>query len=201
MILNSCWVCFGCHLGFQMGLQGRLRPWGPLGASWEVPWCLLGASWWLLGAFWMPLGRSWGALGALLGGLGAVWGHRSLFGRFLVRFLLQLGSKKAPQKRPKWSPKPIKIEDKFRHRKRTSSRPSWGRLGAILGHFRSPLGSQILIFQLFFHAFRENCFQTISLQEPSWTELGPTWIDFGTQNGAKMAPKSDPKTIKTHVNF
>ena len=44
-------------------------------------------------------------------------------------------------------------------------------------------------------------FQKISLQEPSWTELGPTWVDFGTQNGAKMAPKSDPKSIKKHVDF
>ena len=52
-----------------------------------------------------------------------------------------------------------------------------------------------MIFQWFFIVFVNNhVFQKISLQEPSWTELGPTWVDFGTQNGAKMAPKTGQKS-------
>ena len=77
---------------------------------------------------------------------------------------------------------------------------SWGRLGA--GIFGRPWGSKMLIFQLFLNVFViAHFFQKISLQDPSWTELGQTWDDFGTQNGANMAPKSDPKTIPTRISF
>ena len=74
-----------------------------------------------------------------------------------------------------------------------------GRSWIIFGR---PLESFLLIFHWFLKLFvKIHFFQKISLQEPSWTELGLTWDDFGTQNGANMAPKSDPKTIQKHVNF
>ena len=70
--------------------------------------------------------------------------------------MTDFGSQKGAQREPKSNPKPTKIEDKNRCEKNTSSRSSWGRFGAILGHFGSPLGVIFLDFALVFKGFREN---------------------------------------------
>ena len=103
-------------LGASLGLLGTF-----LGAL-EASWAPLGAS---RGAFLEPLGASWGTLGAPLG-------RRPEKGQKTIPKMTHLGSQKSDQKR-------TKIEDKIEHRKSTSSRPSWERLGPILGRFRCPL--------------------------------------------------------------
>ena len=174
-------------------------PFGALGCLLGASWGLLGASWCLLGRSWAPLGASWGALGRLLVPLGAVL-------RFEVDFWTDFGANLAPQRRPKrhqnGTPNGAKSKTNFDLKKQALQ----DRLGAVLGRswviFGRPLGSFLLIFYWFLNGFvKIHFFQKISLQEPSWTELGPTWVDFGTKNGAKMAPQSDPKTIQKHVNF
>ena len=60
----------------------------------------------------------------------------------------------------------------------------------------------MLIFQQFLKGFvKIHFFQKISLQDPSWTELGPIWVDFGLPNASKMGSKTELKTIKKHVKF
>ena len=153
--------------------------------------CLLGASWALLGASWRLLR----ALGTLLGALEAILG-------FQVDFLKNFGPKRGAKRDPKWHQNGTQNEPKSKTNLDIEKEALQDRLGAVLGRswviFGRPLGSFLLIFHWFLKLFvKIHFFQKISLQEPSWTELGPTWVDFGTQNGAKMAPKSDPKTIKT----
>ena len=111
-------------------------------------------------------------------------------------------SQKPPKMTPKSDQKTTKNRCKKRSEKRSEIRPSWGCLGAILGHFRSPLGVIFVDFSLVFKAFRENSlFSKKSFQEPSWTELGSICVDFCLPNGSKMAPKTDQKSIKKHVDF
>jgi len=103
---------------------------------------------------------------------------------------------------PKRDPKRTKIEDKFRHRKKTSSRPSWGRLGTILGRFGSPLGLKNHDFSLVFIDFRENSLFAKNIVSravlgPTWHDLGrfwlPFWHPFGTQDGQKTMLKNIKK--------
>ena len=101
---------------------------------------------------------------------------------------------------PKRDLKRTKIEDKFRHRKRSSSRPSWGRLGAILGHFRSPLGVIFVDFSLVFKAFRENSLfsknvASRAILDRSWADFGPTWAAKWVRNGTPNGPKFDEKNM------
>ena len=64
------------------------------------------------------------------------------------------GPQRAPKRDPKSRPKRTKIDDNFEHRKSSPPRPSWGRLGAILGRFQCPLGEQ----QAFQNQWFYNCF-------------------------------------------
>ena len=107
--------------------------WGRLGRSWEALGLsegLLGGSWGsleailgplgrVLGASWGDLGASWEGLGAFGGGLGASWNgllgacwHKVIFDRFLDGFWTDSGAQMDPQRSPKWSSKPTKIEHK-----------------------------------------------------------------------------------------
>ena len=82
--------------------------------------------------------------------------------------MIAFGSEKGAQREPKSNPKPIKIEDKNRCEKNTSSRSSWSRLGAILGRFLTALGVMFVEKTFICKAFCEiHVFQKISFQEPS----------------------------------
>ena len=77
-------------------------------------------------------------------------------------------------------------------------RPSWSRLGAILGHFRSPLGVKNIDFSLVFIRFREK--SRFSKNIASIAILDRTWLDFGASGGrlglifgGMLAPKIDQK--------
>ena len=156
VLLRAFFEALGClyaALGCLLGALGRL--FGALGCLVGARGCLLGASWVPFGPLLGPPGRVLGPLGRLLGPLGAILKFESEFGQILAPQRVPKGSQKGVKMAPKWDPKRTKIEDKFRHRKKTSSRPSWGRLGAILGHFRSPLGVKNVDFSLVFKAFRE----------------------------------------------
>ena len=111
--------------------------------------------------------------------------------------MTDFGSQKGAQREPKSTPKRTKIEDKNRCEKNTSSRSSWGRLGAILGHFGSPLGVIFIDFLLVFKAFREN--SRFSKNSVSRAVLSPTWPILGRFWPPKRlqdAPQERPKTIK-----
>ena len=107
---------------------GRLLG-GVLGGSWEV----LGGSGGVRGASWEALGRSWSGLG----------GHL-VARRFLIDFWsdfgVVLGAQRGAKREPKRDQNRTKIEGKNDVEKRCFSRPSWSRLGAILGHFGGHLG-------------------------------------------------------------
>ena len=118
---------------FSFGRTGPLG--GLLVASWEPLGGLLGASWGLLG----PLGSLLGRLGRLLGALGRLLGASWADIKKRTKIDPQNGTCWAPKMAPKRDPKRAKIEDKIEHQKSNLLRPSWERLGAILGRFRCPL--------------------------------------------------------------
>ena len=60
--------------------------------------------------------------------------------------------------------------------KKTSSRPSWSRLGRILGRFETALGLMFIDLSLVFKAFREN--SRFSKNRVSRAVLSPTWPVF-----------------------
>ena len=173
-----------------------------LGFLWCALGCLLGALGCILGAPWAFLGVSWrllGALGTLLEALGPILG-------FQVDLRTDFGAKKGAKRDPKSGQNGTQNEPKSKTNFDVEKEALQNRLGTVLGRswviFGLPLGSFLLIFHWFFKLLMNiHCFQHISVHKQSWSELSPTWADLGTQNGAKTAPKSDPKTIKTHVHF
>ena len=121
--------------------------------------CLLGALWPLLGLSWPPLGRSWALLGGSWEALGRSWGdlgatcknHQKIDAKN-DRF----GVPKASQNGTKIGPQTDKKSMQKTKRKKNEIRPSWDRLGAILGCFVTALGVIFIDFSLDFKAFREN---------------------------------------------
>ena len=84
---------------------------------------------------------------------------------------------------PKGHPKRTKIEDEIEHQKSTSLRPSWERLGAILGHLWCHLGGKNHQKTLENVGSREN----LDFQEDkvSRGRLGPNLADFYFQNASQ----------------
>ena len=112
-----------------------------LGASWEHLGRVLAASWGDLGSS----GRGvLGPLGAALEPLGAVFcryvGTICFFNYFWIDVGSFLKLKRLPKRIQNGAKKRIKIEHKFQHQKRTLSRPSWNRLGPVLGRFGVDFG-------------------------------------------------------------
>ena len=204
-----------------MQLQNQKNPFGEkfhlLRPSWGIPevtWRSLGRSWVPLGASWeglvafpggilrpLGLGASWGALGASWSGLVGVCWPRLVFVRFWARFGTDLEAQKAPQRGSKWSPKRTKIEHEIQHQKQRPSRPSWTRLGPVLGRFGVDLGVKNHQLSLVLQCVREHrVFEERRLGGASWTELGRIWVPKRLpkrpQIGPQMEPKWDRKTIK-----
>ena len=145
----------------------------------------------------MLLGGSWGALGRLLAALGAILEKHQKNNQKTMPKVTDVGSQKGSQREPKSNPKPTKIEDKNRCEKNTSSRSSWGRFGAILDHFGSPLGVIFVDFALVFKGFHENSrfsknIVSRAVLSPTWPILGRFWPPKRLQD----APQERPKTIK-----
>ena len=91
------------------------------------------------------------------------------------------GRPRAPKGSQKPNPKPTKIEEKNRCEKNTSSRPSWSRLGTILGRFGTDLGVMFIDLSLVFKAFRENQrfsknITSRAVLDRSKADFGPTWL-------------------------
>ena len=119
--------------------------------------------------------------------------------------MTDLGSQKGAQREPKSNPKPTKIEDKNRCKKNTSSRSSWSCLGAILGHFGSPLGVMFIDFSLVFKAFRENSrfsknVASRAVLDRTWPDLGRFWLPKWLQNGSQNGAKNDKKIMLSFNN-
>ena len=110
---------------------------GVLGRSWGV----LRGSGGVRGASWEALGRSWSGLGGHLAA-------RRFLIDFWIDFRVVLGTQKGAKREPKRYQNRTKIEGKNDVEKRCFSRPSWSRLGAILGHFGGHLGVRKTIFVL-----------------------------------------------------
>lgn len=178
--------------------------WGSLGCSWATlgrSWGALGRSWGAFGRSWGVLGRSWGAFGALSGALGALLGA---FGALLERHakiiqksmpkMTDFGSPKAPKMEPKSHQKRSKINAKNEAKKKPKQDGLGvvlGRSGVVLGRF---LDSILLIFHWFLKGFvKIHFFQKITLQDASWTELGPSWVDFGSLFGTFVEPENAQK--------
>ena len=153
-------------------------------------------SWGDLGASWERLGASWGGLGPSWSGLMGLCWRNLIFDQFWDRFGIDFGAQKAPQKGRKWSSKRTKIEHKIQHKKLQLSRPSWIRLGPVLGRFVVDLGIKNSENLLVFIGFRENhVLKKIRPGKASWTELGSILVakrvQKGSQIGAKMGLKND----------
>ena len=133
-------LCFLCSLRSLGCLLGAL-------------WCLLGAFGCLLGAFWVLLGASWallGSLGAFLGcswgALGRSWGDLGAQVDFWLIFcpiLVPTWLPKASQNGTKIDPKSDQKSMQKTKRKKSEIRPSWDRLGAILGRSWPHLGVDV----------------------------------------------------------
>ena len=94
--------------------------------------------------------------------------------------MADLGSQNGAQREPKSDPKRTNIDDTNRCEKNTSSRPSWSRLGTILGRFGTDLGVIFIDVSFVFKAFRENQrfsknITSRAVLDRSKTDLGPTW--------------------------
>ena len=108
------------------------RPRGSGRASWASgggPGGLLGGPGGVRGASWERLGRSWGDLGATFKAV-----------RFRIVFLIDFERQKGAQREDLGSQNGAKIDPKitqnrsqFSRAKKYPSRPSWDRLGAVLG--------------------------------------------------------------------
>ena len=153
----------------------------------------------LLGRSWAALGRSWAALGSLLAALGAILGRHVKIIQKSMPFWCDFGSQRPPQMAPKSDQKATKNRYKNRCEKNISSRPSWNRLGAILGRFVTALGVIFIDFSLVFQAFREHSLFSKNIVsravlDRSWPILGrfwpPKWLQNGSQNGAKNDEKT-----------
>ena len=112
--------------------------------------------------------------------------------------MTDLGSQKGAQREPKSNPKPIKIDDKNRCEKNTSSRSSWSRLGAILGHLGGYLGSQESSGTVCFNRFREHSrFSNNSVLRavlsPTWPIVDRFWRPKRLQDGSQNGRKNDQK--------
>ena len=145
---------------------------------------------------WEALGRSWAALRRSSNDLGTTCKNHS---KIDAKSMTDLGSQKGSQMAPKSIPKRTKIDDKNQCEKNTSSRPSWSRLGRILGRFGTALGLIFIDFPLVFKAFREH--SRFSKNIVSRPVLSPTlvildrfWrpkrLQDGSQNGSKTIKKS-----------
>ena len=109
--------------------------------------------------------------------------------------MTDLGSQKRPQMAPKSDLKPTKNRCKKRSEQRTEIRPSWDRLGAVLGRFVTALGVIFIDFSLDFKDFREDSLfskNTVSraVLSPTWPILGRFWPPKRLQDGAQKRPKT-----------
>ena len=188
LLFPSLWALL-VHFLPLLGLS-----WPLLGASWVPFGCLLAA----LGRPWVALGRSWEALGRLLAALGAILERHAKIIKKSMPKMTDLGSQKPPKMTPKSDPKPTKNQCKKRCEKRTEIRPSWDRLGAILGRFVTALGVIFIDFSLDFKAFRENSLFSKNIVSrpvlsPTWPILDrfwpPKWLQHGSQNGLQNDQK------------
>ena len=103
---------------------------------------VLGGSWGVLRGSGGVRGASWEALWRLWSGLGGHLAARRFLNDFRIDFRVVLGAQKGAKREPKRYQNRTKIEGKNDVEKRCFSRPSWSRLGAILGHFGGHLGGR-----------------------------------------------------------
>ena len=99
----------------------------------------------------------------------------------MVQNMTDFGSQNGTQREPKSNPKRTKIDDKNQCEKNISSRPSWSRLGTILGRFGTDLGVISIDFSLVFKTFREHQrfsknITSRAVLDRSKTDFGPTWL-------------------------
>ena len=141
-----------------------------LGPSWPLLAALgqlLGLSGGDLGRSWTALGRSWAALGHSWALLGRSWHDTKKSLKNIMKKMTDLGSQNGAQREPKRT----KIDHKNQCEKNISSRPSWSRLGTILGRFGTDLGVILIDLSFVFKAFREN--QRFSNKYNFKIRLGP----------------------------
>ena len=118
--------------------------------------CLFGCSWMPFGCFLGPFLASWAALGPLLAALGTILERHAKIMQKSMPKMTDLDSQKGGQREAKSKKKRIKIEDKNRYEKNTSSRSPCSRFGMILGCFLTALELKNVDFSLVFKRFREN---------------------------------------------
>ena len=168
-------------------------------------WC----SWPLLATFWSllaALASLLAPLGPLLAALGPLLRRHAKIIKKSMPKMTDLGSQNHPKMAPKSDQKATGNQCKKRSEKRTEIRSSWGRLGTILGHFRSPLGVKNIDFSLVFVGFREKSrFSKNSVSRavlsPTWPILGRFWPPKRLQDGSQKRPKTKEKTCWFFITF
>ena len=107
---------------------------------------VLGGSWGVLRWSGRVRGASWEALWQSWSGLGGHLAARRFSIDFWIDFGVVLAAQKGAKREPKRDQNRTKIEGKNDVEKRCFSRPSWSRLGVILGHFGGHLGVRKTVF-------------------------------------------------------
>ena len=175
-------ICF--TFGFLLALLGR--SWPLLARSWPLfgrSWPLLGRSWPLLGCSWPLLGRCWNDTQKSTKNRCPKW---STWAPKSSPKVSQNGTKIGSQSKQKTMQK----TKRKKNRKKTVLRPSWGDLGSF---WVASWTQKCWLFNCLYSFLWKNnntCFSKISLQDPSWTELGTAWVDFGSLWDNFLAPKT-----------
>ena len=161
-----------------------------------------------MGASFGHLVRSWGVLGVMDGPSRSVRVLRALLGSVLGPSWGAKGAPKRPQDdtlRPQDGPKGrqdgaqddpktmIKCSVKtisFLIRVEAVLGGSWGDLGFVLGSILA------IWYWKTYYFVRNDVFEKIPFQDPSWTDLGPIWAPKGVQDGGLLGPKLGQGSLK-----
>ena len=115
--------------------------------------------------------------------------------------MTDLGLQMVAKRGPKADQNRTKNRSKISAKNEPKKTPLQDRPGTVCGRSWAVLwpllGSFLLILYWFLKLFvKIHFFQKLSFQEPSWAQLGPSWVDFGLPKRPMLAPQNGSKAIK-----
>ena len=115
--------------------------------------------------------------------------------------ITDLGLQMVAKRGPKADQNRTKNRTKINAKNEPKKTPLQDRPGTVCGRSWAVLwpllGSSLLILYWVLKLFVKVHFvQKLSCQEPSWAQLGPSWVDFGLQKRPMLAPQNGSKAIK-----
>ena len=115
--------------------------------------------------------------------------------------MTDVGLQMVAKRGPKADQNRTKNQSKINAKNEAKKTPLQDRPGTVCGRSWAVLwpllGSCLLILYVFLKLFvKIHSFQQLSFQEPSWAQLGPSWVDFELQKRPMLAPQNGSKAIK-----